>query len=40
MIDNFPTGPLITRVPFFLIFSADKGALKQEAQMSTTGEPS
>ena len=34
------SGPFIIRVPFFLIFSFNKGTLNQKGQKGTTQEPS
>ena len=37
--DKVPKYPQVTRVPFFLIFTYDKGTLKQNGQTGTAGEP-
>ena len=36
---SFPSGPLIIRVPFFLLFGFNKGTRKKKGQKGTTGEP-
>ena len=35
---RFPSGPLIIRVPFFLLFGFSKGTQKDKGQKGTTGE--
>ena len=38
-IPRILSGPFIIRVPFFLIFSFNKGTLNQKGQKGTTQEP-
>ena len=40
LITRFLSRPFIIRVPFFVILSFNKGALKQKGQKGTTQEPS
>ena len=38
-MSRFLSNPFIIRVPFFLIFSFNKGTLNQKGQKGTTQEP-
>ena len=39
-LTRFLSNPFIIRVPFFLMFSFNKGTLNQKGQKGTTQEPS
>ena len=36
---RFSSSPLLTRVPFFLLFGFNTGTQKEKGQRGTTGEP-
>ena len=39
-LTRFLSSPIMIRVPFFLLFGFNKGALNQKGQKGTTQEPS